>query len=142
MNIQIGTTYRVSPSNENCFIEWNLYEGNGTDHEVVIRTVWGKGSLLITPTDEDEVDMLQEMLQDREYVGSVIDAQFAEAELDRCEDELRTNISYNTFDPDEDVDAIKEEMEDIGVLAWIEKEGLEIFDGEYIMEGPFVVEEA
>jgi hypothetical protein len=145
MNIQIGTSYRVSPSNENCFIEWTTYGDDrspGTCARVDIRTVWGRGSLLITPTDEDEVDMLQEMLQDREYVGAIIDTQFLEVELDRCEDEFRADVSYRTFDPDEDADAMLEEIEDYGVLAWIEQEGLEVHDGEYIMEGPFVVEEA
>jgi len=151
MNIQIGKTYRVSPSNKKCFVENVWYvdakasEGSPRDN-FIHETVWRLGSMLVSVNNDEDKELLEYMLNTHPDEEISFD-EFTEAVFDSSWDEWTSEVYFSLredsalIDEIGDADDIEEEIRDMGVSAWAEEFEYMAEETSYVGLGPFDIEE-
>ena len=143
IKIEIGKQYSVSAYWKKSLFEQELWV-NG-DKTIIVETVWRNGTFIVTPANQDEVDILQENMGDHsEANDSLIDISiFEEVEFDStfdgCSEELYFEGKHDWTD--EDIDYIEEQREEEFISTVMEEQGFDSDGCEYSIQGGLDIEE-
>ena len=139
MQIEIGKTYEISCANKKSVYESEIFtDESGT--RLRTETMWRNGEWLIKPSDEDEVETLQNAIvqEDTDWFEPQF---FEENEMQECWDGCSFDVEILQFEgSDEDRDSLTESIEDEGI-GYLFDNGFDSVDCEYMFYGPIVVEE-
>ena len=145
VEVQVGKQYSISNRWKKSFIETTYYVHSETNSVVERETLWRSGSFLVTPQNQDEVDVLM-LAQDENYSGSIFIEFFEEFEFDSCWDgicdEYRSDDIEDIDDRFESFyedDELQEEY--FGFEEYLEEcLGYELDYSEQVIEGSILVE--
>ena len=139
MQIEIGKTYEISCANKKSVYESEIFtDESGT--RIRTETMWRNGEWLIKPSDEDEVEALENAMtqEDTDWFEPQF---FEENEMQECWDGCSFDVEILQFEgTDEDKDSLTESIED-GGIGHLFDTGFDSVDCEYLFYGPIVVEE-
>jgi hypothetical protein len=146
VKVEIGKQYSVSNRWKKSFIENTYYVKHHTGATIEREMLWRQGTFLVTPQNQEEVDLLMEA-QAEDYEGTTYVESFEEFEFDSCWDGICED--YNS----DDVENIQELFDDFyddeelqeeyfGFDDYIEQKlGYDLDYSEQIIEGSILVEE-
>jgi len=106
--IEIGKQYRVEPTYKKSVVEREIFENEDKTKYVCLQELWRWGEYLITPQNEDEVEMLMTGIEEDEGI-CVTD--FEEWELDNTWDGCATDFEFwgKGWESEEAKEAFEEE---------------------------------
>ena len=139
VKIEIGKTYKISCANKKSVYELEYWtDESGT--RIRTETMWRNGEWLIKPSDEDEVEALQNAIvqEDTDWFEPQF---FEENEMQECWDGCSFDVEILEFEgSDEDRATLIENVEEEGTGYFFDN-GFDSADCEYLFYGPIVVEE-
>lgn len=139
MKIEIGKTYEISCANKKSVYESEIFtDESGT--RIRAETMWRNGEWLIKPSDEDEVEALEDAMtqEDTDWFEPQF---FEENQMDECWDGCSFDVEILKFEgSDVEKDSLTESIED-GGIPYLFDNGFDSVDCEYLFYGPIVVEE-
>ena len=143
VKIEIGKTYEISCVNKKSVYEleyWADAYGEDVKKRIKTETMWRNGEWLITPTNEDEVEMLTDAMTQGDSDWFEPQA-FEENEFLECWDGCSFDVEILEFDGDDDErSSLIENIEDEGT-GWFMDNDWDTYDCEYLFYGPIRVEE-
>lgn len=141
VKIEIGKTYEISCMNKKSVYELEYWTDNDNDkNRVKTETMWRNGEWLITPQDEDEVEMLTDAMnqEDTDWFEPQV---FEVNEFQECWDGCSFDVELLEFEgTDDEKESLVESIEDEGTGYFFDN-GFDTVDCEYLFYGPIVVEE-
>lgn len=141
VKIEIGKTYEISCMNKKSVYELEYWTDNDNDkNRVKTETMWRNGEWLITPQDEDEVEMLTDAMNQEDTDWFEPQA-FQENEFLECWDGCSFDMEILEFDGDEDArEQLEENVYEEGTGYFFDN-NWDTVDCEYLFYGPIAVEE-
>lgn len=141
IKIEIGKTYEISCMNKKSVYELEYWTDNDNDkNRVKTETMWRNGEWLITPQDEDEVEMLTAAMTQGDSDWFEPQA-FQENEFLECWDGCSFDMEILEFDGDEDArEQLEENVYEEGTGYFFDN-NWDTVDCEYLFYGPIAVEE-
>lgn len=141
VKIEIGKTYEISCMNKKSVYELEYWTDNDNDkNRVKTETMWRNGEWLITPQDEDEVEMLTAAMTQGDSDWFEPQA-FQENEFLECWDGCSFDMEILEFDGDEDArEQLEENVYEEGTGYFFDN-NWDTVDCEYLFYGPIAVEE-
>lgn len=141
VKIEIGKTYEISCMNKKSVYELEYWTDNDNDkNRVKTETMWRNGEWLITPQDEDEVEMLTAAMTQGDTDWFEPQA-FQENEFLECWDGCSFDMEILEFDGDEDArEQLEENVYEEGTGYFFDN-NWDTVDCEYLFYGPIAVEE-
>lgn len=140
VKIEIGKTYEISCMNKKSVYELEYWTDNDNDkNRVKTETMWRNGEWLITPQDEDEVEMLTAAMTQGDSDWFEPQA-FQENEFLECWDGCSFDMEILEFDGDEDArEQLEENVYEEGTGYFFDN-NWDTVDCEYLFYGPIAVE--
>jgi len=141
IKIEIGKTYEISCMNKKSVYELEYWTDNDNDkNRVKTETMWRNGEWLITPQDEDEVEMLTDAMTQGDSDWFEPQA-FQENEFLECWDGCSFDMEILEFDGDEEArEQLEENVYEEGTGYFFDNDW-DTVDCEYLFYGPIRVEE-
>jgi len=141
IKIEIGKTYEISCMNKKSVYELEYWTDNDNDkNRVKTETMWRNGEWLITPQDEDEVEMLTAAMTQGDSDWFEPQA-FQENEFLECWDGCSFDMEILEFDGDEEArEQLEENVYEEGTGYFFDN-NWDTVDCEYLFYGPIAVEE-
>lgn len=140
VDIKIGTRYQVSPKWKKSFEELEVFRNAETNKFIGVRTLWRGGCIFVTPQNDDEVQELKDVLEQKD--GEAFEPCFEEWEMGDCFDGVSEDIEfYGEHDNEEVINEEYEEGDDF-TSSILEKFGFEPDDIEIFLWNEIEIEEA
>lgn len=89
--IEIGKRYKVEPTDKKSCVEIEIFENEYKTKYVSVQELWRWGGWLVTPQNEEEVEMLMHGIENEE---GVCISDFEEWELDHTWDGISTDLEF------------------------------------------------
>lgn len=146
VKVEIGKQYSISNRWKKSFIEITYYVKQTTADTIARETLWREGTFLVTPQNQEEVDLLMEA-QAEDYEGVNYVDSFEEFEFDSCWDGICEDYTSDDVEDIQDLfddfyDNEKLQEEYFGFDEYIERKlGYDMEYCEQIIEGSILVEE-
>jgi hypothetical protein len=141
MKIEIGKSYEVGPKYKKSFEQCEFWRNDENKKTIGVRVLWRSGSVIITPQNEDEVQDLKDILEQKEGEYFEPDG-FEECEFAECWDGVSEDLEFYGDNPDEEkIQEKYEEGEDF-VSEILEEFGYESDEIETFIWNEVEIEEA
>ena len=127
MIIEVGKPYYLTAARKKSVTEFmNFTRGS---EKISVETIWRNGGWIITPQDQDEIDVLHEGLS-----GEEISLSFSEIEFDYCSDAFSEDWHFYNFEEGTDTNAIRDGFYDDGYMT-LEEQGFKEKNPEVYITG-------
>lgn len=140
MNIEVGKQYRVEPKFKKSVVECEYFDHADKQGMIELAVCWRYGEYVVTPADEDEVQMLEDAMKNEDGDQMEVSA-FSEWELISTFDGCSEDFYYHgTLMEEDEQEAFQEKYWEEG-FEFLENEGWNSCDCEVYINNGINVEE-